>query len=156
MYTLLCIDLQSKFNVHHHSRVVNNVEREIRQAIQDDAHIVIVEYEGCGPTVDQLADLARQHSKIYRVEKKGDDGSIEVMETIKQHRLPKQIKVCGVNTDVCVFSTIYSIHKHWPHASIEVVADACTSQWGPESHSRGLLNLKNIGCSISHSEQKQS
>lgn len=152
MYTLLCIDLQSRFNVHHHSRVVNNAEREIRQAIQDNAHIMLVEYAGYGPTVDQLADVAKQHSKVYRIEKNHDDGSAEVVDAIKQHGLPEQLKVCGVNTDVCVYYTTHNIHKRLPHASIEVIADACDSQWGPESHLRGLSYLKDIGCVISHNE----
>jgi nicotinamidase-related amidase len=156
MYTLLCIDLQPRFNIHHHSRVVNNVEREIRQAIQDDAYIVLVEYQGCGPTVDQLANVAKLHSKVYRVEKSSDDGSIEVMEAIKKHGLPQQLKVCGVNTNVCVYFTIYSIRKNLPDASIEVVADACDSQWGTDKHLYGLDRLKDIGCIITRNKQKLS
>jgi Isochorismatase family len=153
-YTLLCIDLQSKFGVHHHSRVVNSAEREIRQAITDDSPIVMVEYKNCGPTVDQLLDLTMQHSKVHRIEKIGDDGSEEVMTTIKEHKLPHDyLKVCGVNTDICVYCTIYSIHKHWPHTHIEIVADACNSQWGEPSHIRGLSNLERIGCCISRNEK---
>jgi len=149
MYTLLCIDLQPTFNVCHNSRIVNNAEREVRQAIRDKAHILFLEYHNCGDTVDQLTKITDRYSKVHYLEKNHDNGVLEIMKAIRDYDLPIQhIKVCGVNTDVCVYFTVHGLNARLPHSNIEIIADACDSQFGIDDHLRGLDHMRKLGCTI--------
>jgi nicotinamidase-related amidase len=153
MYTLCIIDMQDFF-VRPNTRVANNCEREIRQAIADRAGILLVEYETCGTTIHQLTKLKEEfpHARIYHVTKTNDDGSYEILNACYKFGLDSsKIKVCGVNTDCCVYQTIIGLIARAPFITIEVVADACNSNWGPDSHYRGIQNIKNLNqCRISN------
>lgn len=135
-YCLIVIDMQERFNAAMGERVGQNCLREIQQAIKDDAHIIFLEYFGCGPTMSELTQAL--HTQCHFRQKSGDDGSAEVEMAVLLNQLPKQFKVCGVNTDCCVYQTVRGLTSRFPMANINVIADACDSDW---SHGQGIQNL---------------
>lgn len=152
-YTLCVIDMQDWFLQTVSQKPTDNVAREIRQAIKDDAPIVLVEYRGCGDTTTQLLDVIKHAgaTKVYKVVKARDDGSEEIIECLKKENLPEDhIKVAGVNTDCCVYYTCYGLQRKRPLSTIEVIADACQSNYLPDGHSSGLNKLKTLGCTITN------
>lgn len=155
MYTLCIIDMQDYFLEPCNEKPTDNVAREIRQAIKDDAPIVLVEYRGCGETTSQLLDVIKHAgaTKVYKVVKVRDDGSEEIIECLHKNNLPEDhIKITGVNTDCCVYATCYGIQRKRPLSKIEVIADACQSNWLPDGHSSGINRLKALGCTITNGE----
>jgi hypothetical protein len=152
-YTLAVIDLQYHFGVEPNTPVVDNAEREIRQAVQDDAGVLLVEYEGCGPTLEQLTKLTPDYpnAKIFSITKRWDGGANEIIQAIGQYQLTDiYIKLAGINTDCCVYYTAAGLRDLIPHATVEIIADACKSFRGLDSHLRGLKSLKELGCLISN------
>lgn len=152
MYTLCVVDMQNEFKVQPYTRVADNSAREINKAVQDNANVIFVEYRGCGPTIEQLIKITRDiaYPRTYRVEKPGDDGSRPIIGEMRKHGLPDHhIKVVGVNTDCCVYRTVYGLKCDLPFATIEVVGDACDSFWDPNAHQTGLKRIQDLGCQVS-------
>lgn len=152
MYTLCIIDMQDYFLGAINQKPTNNVAREIRQAIKDNAPIILVEYGGCGDTTRQLLDVIKRATKVYKVTKWSDDGSEEIIRCLHENILPEDhIKVAGINTDCCVYLTCYGLQRKRPLSTIEIIADACQSNYLPDGHSSGLNKLKTLGCTITNS-----
>jgi Isochorismatase family len=153
MYTLCVIDMQDWFQVKPNTRVSDNSAREIKNAIQDGASILFVEYKDCGPTIEQLTRITQEqhYHNAYRVEKRGDNGSIPIIDKIRANNLHEgHIKVVGVNTDCCVYRTVCGLKFDLPNTLIEVVGDACDSYWDPGAHQRGLKSIQDLGCQVSN------
>lgn len=140
MYTLIVVDMQETFRASTRDRVRKNCLREVTQAVKDDAHIIFLEYSGQGPTIAELT--AALHSKCAFKEKPGDDGSYEVEHEVLLNKLPKHFKVCGVNTDCCVYATVRGLTSRFPMAKIDVIADACDSDW---NHLNGISKIEALG-----------
>jgi nicotinamidase-related amidase len=141
MYTLVVVDMQSNFKAANGQRVRKNCVREILRAIKDNAPIIFLEWEGYPATLEDLtAPVKDDKYKNYYVKTKvTDDGSAQVASLVSQHKLPKDFKVCGVNTDCCVHATVVGLTTRFSKATITVIADACDSDW---NHLSGLERLK--------------
>lgn len=140
MYTLIVVDMQERFSASNRARVRENCLREITQAVKDDAHIIFLEYRSCGPTLPELTSAL--HTKCVFKEKAGDDGSAEVEAEVILNKLPKHFKVCGVNTDCCVHATVRGLTARFPMATIDVIADACDSDWHHQNGINRLVEMK--------------
>jgi nicotinamidase-related amidase len=136
MYTLIVVDMQETFRASTRDRVRKNCSREVKQAIKDDAHIIFLEYRYSGRTLPELTEAL--HTKCFFKEKSEDDGSAEVESTVVLNKLPKHFKVCGVNTDCCVYATVRGLTARFPMATIDVIIDACDSDW---NHLGGIDKL---------------
>lgn len=149
MYTLVVVDMQADFHAAKGERVRKNVLREITQAMQDDADIIFLEYNDSGPTLPELTEpvISSGYRKYWHRTKHGDDGSDEAKRCMFNHKLNrKHIKVVGVNTDCCVASTVVGLISLLPNVTIDVIADACDSDW---YHNRGIDMLKkNINVNV--------
>lgn len=143
-YSLLVIDMQGYFKASKQSSVKKNVLKQIELAIQDNAPIVFVEYAGCGSTLPSLKNLPKNnsYSKIYKIKKTADDGSDVIMSTLRSNKLPrKHVRVCGVNTDCCVYETVCGLSRALPKTTIEVVEDACGST---HCHKDGIYDMNKL------------
>jgi nicotinamidase-related amidase len=143
-YTLVVVDMQPNFNAAMGKRVRANVLREIKQAIEDHAGIIFLEYWASGHTHDELLKAVESiNYKHYNVlTKHTDDGSKEVWMQINEPGYSKShIKVCGVNTDCCVYSTVCGLTGRLPRTMIEVIEDACASDW---NHTAGISRVKSF------------
>lgn len=145
-YTLLVIDVQPYFNAANNRRVIRNCRREIRQAIEDKAGILLIEFLGCGRSNTGIAKMISNYDRAFVIIKGQDDGSSEVVAAIEHFNLPKtKIKVIGVNTNACVQSTVMGLTRLRTNSklSISVVADACYSV-SEDDHIIGLQNLHSV------------
>lgn len=147
MYTLVVVDMQPDFNAANGARVTKNCLREINQAMKDKAFVIFLEYYGSGPTIKTLSDAVKTYSKAHFSTKHDDDGSDNVDVFIRKYKMKHNlIKVCGVNTDCCVRSTVEGLSCLYKRATIDVIADACDSDW---NHSNGITMLKKIpNCNV--------
>lgn len=150
MYTLAVIDMQEDFlqrithNKKSTKRVIDNCKAEIAKAIKDKANILFVEYSNYGETIADLTDLAKKakYKKHFHTVKADDNGAAEISDSIKTHRLTQdKIKICGINTEYCVYATVRGLISQMKTAEIEVIADACDSPWGHES---GVAKMENL------------
>lgn len=139
-YSLILIDMQPYFQAATNRRVLTNCKRELADAINVRAGIIFVEYEGCGLTSKALCRLTQNYDRTFTVSKGTDDGSREVHNLILDHNLAaKRLRVCGVNTDCCVLATVRGLTARMPRSTIEVIGDACNSDY---EHAAGLSNMK--------------
>lgn len=145
MYTLVVVDMQADFRAANGERVVKNCQREINQAVQDGAGIIFLEYSGYEATKKELYDLVDGYARAWTAIKYHDDGSEEAASLIRTHKLDKvNIKVCGVNTDCCVKSTVSGLTSRLPNPTINVIADACDSDWNHVHGLDVLMKMDNV------------
>lgn len=151
-YTLTIIDMQPEFEAANGKRVYNSVLREIKRAIEKRAAIIFVEYGNLSTlhtkTRRGLRFAASHYDRVFDVIKFQNDGSVPIMDCIKRNRLSHHIKVCGVNTDACVISSVRGMNKaSKKKAKIQVIADACaTANWGTiyDGHEYGLRQMSHL------------
>jgi len=132
--TMVVIDMQPQGFPNSRS-VLRAVKQELLRAMRSNAPIVIVEYdlECAGRTDEELMNLlADSGYQRFRVAaKKSNDGSSEVIDTCSRNGFPADaFRVMGVMTDECVKATVTGLLGKMPHASIEVVTDACRTWSG--------------------------
>lgn len=140
MYTLVVVDMQSTFRAALRDRVRKNCLREIKQAVLDNVGIIFLEYYGQDPTLPELIEPTSSYKKALIETKRGDDGSEEAAKQMRSNKFDtKTIKVVGVNTDCCVASTVRGLTGEFPNATIDVIADACDSDW---NHINGIERIK--------------
>jgi len=149
-YTLIIVDMQACFSASTKKTVQRNCQIEIRKAIKNNANIVFLEFEGYGPTLSSLTDIVADanYSKNYRAIKPINDGSESVLSLLRKKKLPRtNFRVCGVNTDCCVYSTVEGLDvKISKNLKIEVVSKACGSQY---SHKEGIEDMQNLSHRVS-------
>lgn len=140
-YTLCVIDMQDFFSASKGKRVRKSCIREIKKAMDSNATILFVEYKNYGPTIPLLTKLTKGYRRKFVVLKLHDGGGDEVVNFLTKQHLPKRnIRVCGVNTDACVEATVVGMNENLESSKIEVVADACDSNW-KAGHRNGLRRL---------------
>jgi nicotinamidase-related amidase len=145
-YTLIIVDMQARFSAATKKIVQRNCQVEIRKAIKNNIPIVFLEFEDCGPTLRSLTDIVANanYSYAYKAVKPINDGSEHVLSLLRKKKLPRtDFRVCGVNTDCCVLSTVEGLDsKIAKKLKIEVVSKACGSQY---CHEEGIYDLISIG-----------
>lgn len=148
MYTLAIIDIQNEFLDRFISfkksteRLIKNIKSEIEKAKNDNADILFVEYSGYGKSIKQLLDLTKNYPRTFYVKKSNDDGSTEIKKHILTHKLHvNNIKICGINTEYCVYYTVTGLIRAMKKSHIEIVADACDSPW---SHENGIRSFEDL------------
>lgn len=143
MYTLVVVDMQPTFHAANGDRVVSNCFREILLAIKNDFPIIFLEFDGYYDTHKKLMGAVKNagYANYYVRIKNQDDGSDHIQRVVSDHSLPKNFRVCGINTDCCVASTVRGLAARYPSANIDVIADACSSDW---YHQRGLEDIRSL------------
>lgn len=140
-YTLVVVDMQASFRAANGKRVRAHCKREIERAMDNGAAIIFVEYVGQGYTIPSLVKMTDEYRRTFFIRKTNDDGSKEVVQVIKSHRLPsRKLKFVGVNTNCCVFETVAGVSSRLRKSSLEVISKACNSSMR-YYHTEGLNNL---------------
>lgn len=145
-YILLVIDIQHTFRASHKKSLRENCKKEIKRAIRNKANIIFVEYKNYGSTIPSIKKMVTsvKYDKSHLVIKESDDGSQELLCFFKHAKLrTNHIKVCGVNTDACVLSTVKSLAKRLKRSKLEILSKACNSTYN-DYHLNGLRNLSHI------------
>jgi nicotinamidase-related amidase len=140
-YTLVVIDMQREFEASLQKRVQKHCIKEITEAKSRGYAIILVEYVGYGHTLPKLFKIVDDYHRAFISRKCRDDGSDGVSNLIKSNHLHSNLRICGVNTDACVLSTVRGLTKKMKRAKIHVVANACGTGWG--NHQGGLDDMKN-------------
>ena len=127
--TLVVVDMQPEFEAAFHPNVVIGVTQEIINAKNVGAPIILVEYRDGGQTFDGFFKLLKNYKNKALVRKNRDDGSREVIQAIKRRKFnPYHLRVCGVNSDACVWSTVEGLLGKLNRSRIEVVKQACFTE----------------------------
>lgn len=158
MYTLVIIDMQDRFQVNGTMPVSLACQREIKQAIEDGAHILAVEFRDCGPTIEAIASLYRDYAKAVTIEKPRNDGAAEIAAICDSRQLPKDLRITGVNTSYCVYYTVAGLVAKSPDFKMEVIPDACANTGysyiqDEATHKHGLDSMRALK-NVSIREQK--
>lgn len=125
-YTLVVVDMQPAFHAASKSNVLVNVAREIILAKRSKSAIVFLEYEGSGATTPALMALTEGYALRANATKYQDDGSGQVVKVLNRREFPsRRLKVCGVNSNACVYATVNGLLDKLEKSKIEVVKDAC-------------------------------
>ena len=133
--------MQKYFTTSLHRPTIVGCQREIKKAIKNRNPILFVEFNSYGTTMPALTRLTKDYSKTRQVIKYRDGGGREVYDTLLHNKFHyKTLRVCGVNTSYCVYSTVSELSQKWGILDIQVVKEAinCTS---PKD---GLKRLKTI------------
>lgn len=146
LYTLVVIDMQTCFEAAVRDKTIAAVQNEINNAIEKNAPIIFVEYlseDGTRyPTDERLFNLVSDYDSVFIALKDEDDGHKPILEILVEYELPSSLRVCGVNTNHCVYYTVAALNRllplYWPESDIVVVAEACDA-----IHSAGHVNALN-------------
>lgn len=130
--TLVVVDMQPCFEASLDVDVIVGVTCEIVKARQRGAPIILVEYRGFDiqdRTHDAFYDLLRNYKRRAIIGKSDDDGSREILQTLKRRQFnSRHLRICGVNSDACVWSTVEGLLEKLDNARIDVVKRACGSE----------------------------
>lgn len=126
--SLIIIDMQPHtFETSRDENTILACIRAIEKAIEDDIPIIVVEYEGCGRTNQRLRGYLDGYEHTRYVVKNSDSGAKIIIECIEQNDWDiKTFRVCGVNTQCCVASTIRILVRKFDK-QIEVIKDGCNT-----------------------------
>lgn len=153
-YTLVVVDVQEEFTATHNQSVITACQDLIHQSIQDHAVIIMLEFIGCGRTMEPLYNIVDNYYNLFTLRKPSCDGSYYIKRLNEAFELQDlHFKICGVNTDACVQDTVLGLSRHYPEAVIEVVEPACNSD---VNHHRGLEIMKKCSNVIVTGEQDSS
>lgn len=139
-YTLVVVDMQSAFKASQGESVLLGVAAEIKLAIASGQPVVILESNPRlnGPTHRCLTDLLQGYDTLRHIVLTkdgrglgmGSGGGREVAEACDFLGFPtERFRLCGVNTDICVFFTTLELSRHFGGPQLELVRNACSSQW---------------------------
>ncbi len=134
--TLIVVDMQPSFTAANKPSIIVGVTREILEAKRRNWGIIFLEYkptDEMGRTHEGFSSLIRGYRHKARVTKNDDDGSLEVVKAIRRREFGKRtLRVCGVNVDCCVFDTVNGLLDRLEQVQIQVVKDACGSEWNKD------------------------
>lgn len=141
----LSIDLQRDFSASCKLSVIKAAQEEVMRAIRFNYGIIFLEYglAGFKPTMPEIKSLAKGYSNQITILKKDDDGGHEVLDGATTHKLKlNKVRVCGVNTDMCVHDTVRTLSSLSPKSEIIIRKDGCNSS---KSNDFGkFANYKNV------------
>ena len=124
--TLIVVDMQPDFEAAFNPNVVIAVTEQILLAKRNKWAIILLEYAGCYNSHQGYNDLLKGYPKKARISKEDDDGSLEVSQAIRRRKFPfKNLRLCGVNTDACVWETVVGLLNRYEQSRVEVVKSAC-------------------------------
>lgn len=141
---LIIIDMQPHFISAADSKLIENVSQKINTAIKNKWKIFFVEYSGVEKTDKRLMEicLKADYKDIHIITKDQNDGSAHIkLKLLKLAIKPKKLKICGVNTSLCILSTVKGLIKYLDHSTeIVVLQDACRDDL-EKYHIKGLEEL---------------
>lgn len=146
---LIIIDMQPFFG--SSKRPLKAVLKQIDLAKEAGNPIILVEYDGCGPSYTEILTRLVGYKDTIRVLKNRDGGGGEIIREAETHGIDvsQKVRVVGVNRSYCVFQTVIGmknlnreINGNELEVEIPTVATWCTNPVN------GRENLKRIGCRL--------
>lgn len=131
-YVLCIIDMQYKFKAAHDEPTIQANLDKIKQAITDQAYIIIVQFRANGKTLKPLRDAVQGYPwKKYCYACKSDKSGAITSVIFNENICVQVMYVTGVNTEACVLTTVSALSHRHPEKCIYVHQDACnsTDEW---------------------------
>lgn len=145
--SLVIIDMQpDTFQTSRDEDTILACIKAIEKAIEDDIPIFVVEYEGSGRTNQRLRCYLNGYEHTRYVVKNSDSGARVIIECMEQNDWDiKTFRVCGVNTQCCVASTIRILVRKFDK-QIEVIKEGCNTFGARkfDSFTSTTFNNKNV------------
>lgn len=149
MPNLIIIDLQRDFRKSITRRLIKNTQLLIDKAKNDNANIVVVEYNRAGNTIPDIIERIGCYDKFHTITKNNDSGAREILSYFKSYGLKDRSIICGVNTYACVYATVADLAGKLP---IDICWDACYDS--NHFYIDGLGNKRRYGYSSSNLNKK--
>lgn len=143
---VLCIiDMQPYFSASQNPLTIEACQLEIIKAIKNGYYIFFVEWEGEGATDNRLTSLTESYSKVHFIFKNQDEGSSVIMRKVYDLGIVNsKFKVCGVNTDACVKTTVIGLAEYGRAGRpVEVISKACNTDWGTNYSALAYISTVN-------------
>ena len=127
---LIVIDMQPGFGATE--SVLDAVVHEVKKARRRNEWVLVVEYEARGRTPYRITRELKGYKKYDKVIKERNDGGTAIFNRLTRRRwsfsypvVPRasHFKVCGINTDACVFETVRSLS--YLKGKVTVLSHAC-------------------------------
>ncbi len=130
---------------HAVNHALSQVLREIEKIKRIDGKIFIIEY-GRNPLHESILKAVDGYKKLSFLVKRDLDGSEELFAKLSdEEEFPKEIRVCGVYTLICVTATVTGLSMKLlsqnKSATISVLANACSSD---NNHAGRVLHLMGL------------
>ena len=151
---LLVIDVQKRLmkamDADQMERCIHATHTLIELAGECDAPIIYTEQypDGLGPTEDQLLEALQKYGAA-RVEKKAFDACSSPNFRDQLIEMPKRVIVCGMETHVCVYTTVRELIEH--RHEVVVPFDATISRRQAHHHN-GLQLIEGAGATVANYE----
>lgn len=102
--------MQPYFKNSCHNELQKAIIDQITIAKNNNLPIIFVEYDDCGPIHTELLRHTNSYKNVHNVIKSQDDGSNNLenywSEKAGTKIFYRNLVVCGVNTDACVYLTV--------------------------------------------------
>lgn len=147
-YTLVVIDCQPGFAAAREDWLQKAVADRVREAANVGAVVVLVEMSpGMNqPTYGCILDQYLRANTRTRFSKYQADASTAIQELCLAGGFPvERFEVCGVNTELCVYSTVSGLLKKFPAATVEVTTAACNCEGQYNPWDGFVSGLRNAG-----------
>lgn len=123
--------------------MIYNTLNLAQKIIDNGGKIIIVKYEDFGDLDEDITNLQYIYHRVSVVEKRDDDGSIEIANDIINDNFDT-ILVAGLNRSICVSYTVEGLARdHFPYTRI-ILVDGCIIDEGGDSQDYFISNFDNI------------
>ena len=149
---LLVVDIQEKLlNISCNKEEISKKSAIIcKSANVLNIPVVVTEQypQGLGATVETLKDVLSDNTVYFEKKTFSALDNQEVLETIKNTG-KKQILVCGIETHICVYQTVYALIKLG--YNVTVIKDCCGSR-SDDERNEAFRVMQNFGAEIKTTE----
>lgn len=148
---LILIDYQEKLinAVHDSSKAVANAVflAECFKAMEKEVFITEQNPSGLGKTVSELSSVLNGYATVFEKYCFSSICDAASKDQLLKERLKKyeQVVICGVETHICVFQTVYDLLKDG--YEVFVAYDACSSL-RREHHESALETMRSLGARV--------
>lgn len=148
-YCLCIIDMQPRFKASQDPGTIQACLDRISQAMEEGAYIVIAQFKMFGKTDQRICDMVKGYRYVCYTHADQDDKSDAISRVLGKNRIKADdFRVCGVNLDACVYSTIYGLLDSFPGVTITLHEDACNSVCDKFYYRSTLISIKKLGVAI--------
>lgn len=151
---LLVVDIQQRLmeamDDERMNRCIHATRALIELAGEFEAPIVYTEQypDGLGQTAEELLEVLQAHD-AHRIEKTAFDACSAGAFRDQLIELPRRVVVCGMETHICVYTTVRELIEHG--RDVVVPFDATISR-RESHHENGLELMKSAGATIANYE----
>ena len=142
---LVVIDMQPFFQASRSRLLIKEHVSQIRAAISNQEHIIVLEYKDCGSTHKPILNALKSYDKVKFFAKDYCSGSSLITKHLTRKNIwPKEIKFMGVNTGACVEETVINFVKHvnknYKQTKVKVIKNGCRCDEYGEKPTNGDFN----------------